>query len=75
MRRKRTSESGVLLARLVVAFMLGTAALSLAFLSFAASSSSEPTAADLATAVTPTFGHPVISGLGGNGFEQDLRVD
>jgi hypothetical protein len=75
MRKKLTSESGVLLARLVVAFILGTAALSLAYLSFAASSSSDPTAADAATAVAPTFGHPVISGLGGNGFEQDLRVD
>src|SRR5262245_11769274 len=24
---------------------------------------------------TPTFGHPVISGIGGNGFEQDIRLD
>ncbi|MEP6922731.1 MAG: hypothetical protein ABI967_16555 [bacterium] len=24
---------------------------------------------------TPTFGHPVISGIGGVGFEQDLRLD
>jgi len=24
---------------------------------------------------TPTFGHPVISGIGGTGFEQDLRTD
>jgi hypothetical protein len=23
----------------------------------------------------PTFGHPVISGIGGVGFEQDLRLD
>lgn len=23
----------------------------------------------------PTFGHPVISGIGGNGFEQDIRLD
>src|ERR1700704_3554653 len=26
-------------------------------------------------AQTPTFGHPVISGIGGNGFEQDIRLD
>jgi hypothetical protein len=24
---------------------------------------------------TPTFGHPVISGIGGTGFEEDLRLD
>ena len=24
---------------------------------------------------SPTFGHPVISGIGGTGFEQDIRVD
>ena len=24
---------------------------------------------------TPTFGHPIISGIGGVGFEQDLRLD
>jgi hypothetical protein len=75
MRKKLTSESGVLLARFLVVFALGTAALSLAFLSFAASSSPDSTGVALATAAAPTFGHPVISGLGGNGFEQDLRVD
>ena len=24
---------------------------------------------------TPTFGHPIISGIGGTGFEQDIRLD
>src|SRR5438132_7898818 len=24
---------------------------------------------------TPTFGHPVISGVGGYGFEEDIRLD
>ncbi len=28
-----------------------------------------------APAGTPTFGQPIISGIGGSGFEQDLRVD
>ena len=27
------------------------------------------------TSNTPTFGHPVISGIGGTGFEEDLRLD
>ena len=69
MRKKFTSQSGLLLARFVFALMLGSAAISLAFFSFAAPPSpNQPTAA-------PTFGHPVISGVGGVGFEQNLRID
>ncbi|MEY2544896.1 MAG: hypothetical protein QOG48_13, partial [Verrucomicrobiota bacterium] len=30
---------------------------------------------DIGIAGPPTFGHPVISGIGGNGFEDDLRLD
>ena len=73
MRKKISSQSGASLARFVLALMLGTAAMSLAFFSFAASSSPNQTA--LAAAAAPTFGHPVISGVGGEGFEQNLRVD
>ncbi|PYJ89158.1 MAG: hypothetical protein DME70_02650, partial [Verrucomicrobia bacterium] len=63
MRKKISSQSGASLARFVLALMLGTAAMSLAFFSFAASSSPNQTA--LAADAAPTFGHPVISGVGG----------
>src|SRR5256885_5718364 len=32
-------------------------------------------AAETPRSATPTFGHPIISGVGGVGFEQGLRVD
>src|ERR1700704_1074972 len=28
-----------------------------------------------ASIFTPTFGHPIISGIGGTGFEQSIRID
>ncbi len=34
---------------------------------------SNPTAPAVANA--PTFGHPIISGIGGTGFEQSIRID
>jgi hypothetical protein len=74
MRKKLASQSGAFLARVVLALLLGSAAISLAFLSFAASSSPNQTAL-ATTALPPTFGHPVISGVSGEGFEQNLRVD
>jgi hypothetical protein len=67
--KKLTSKSGAFLARVVLALLLGSAAISLAFLSFAASSSPNRTAL-ATTAVPPTFGHPVISSVAGEGFEQ-----
>ncbi|MFN2622159.1 MAG: hypothetical protein ABR611_04870 [Chthoniobacterales bacterium] len=73
MLKKISSQSGATLARFVLILMLCGAAVSLAWFSFAASSSPNQTA--LSAAALPTFGHPVISGVGGEGFEQDLRVD
>jgi hypothetical protein len=73
MRKKLASQSGATLARFAFAFVLCTVAISLAFFSFAASSS--PNQPAVATAAPPTFGHPVMSGVGGEGFEQNLRID
>src|SRR2546423_1366801 len=64
MKKNPGSESGISSLRIVLAFFLCAIGSSLAFLSFAAPTSSPP-----------TFGHPVISGIGGVGFEQDLRLD
>jgi hypothetical protein len=64
MKKNPGSESGISSLRIVVGFFLCAISGSLAVLSFAATPSS-----------TPTFGHPVISGIGGVGFEQDLRLD
>jgi hypothetical protein len=72
MRKKITSQSGALLARFVLALMLCGAAVSLAFFSFAAP---PPNQTAPAAAVPPTFGHPVMSGVAGEGFEQNLRID
>ena len=73
MRKKLTSESGAFYSRLTIAIALCTIAVSLGWFSFAAPPSSNPNAA--AAAAPPTFGHPVISGVGGVGFEQNLRID
>lgn len=74
MHKKSDSESGISSPRIFLAFFLCSAAGMLAMLSFAAPApapvnSLEPSGAAI------TFGHPVISGIGGTGFEQDLRLD
>ena len=63
MRKKSPSQSGLFNLRAFLAFTLCSVGALLAMLSFAAPPS------------TPTFGHPIISGIGGVGFEQGLRVD
>jgi hypothetical protein len=76
MRKKSTSQSGAFYSRVIVAVALCTAALSLGWFSLAgppSSSSSGPT--EQAATLPPTFGHPVMSGVGGEGFEQNLRID
>src|SRR5438874_6167881 len=66
MKTKSASQSAFFYSRVVVALTLcGTGAL-LAMVSFAA-----PTP----KSAKPTFGHPIISGIGGVGFEQGLRLD
>jgi hypothetical protein len=69
MKRKSTSQSGLFNPRAFAAFTLCCVAALLAIVSFAASPPTPPRPAPL------TFGHPIISGIGGVGFEQGLRVD
>src|SRR4029077_6292398 len=67
MKKKSTSQSGLFNPRAFVAFTLcSVGAFLLAMASFAAP---KPKPASL------TFGHPIISGIGGGGFEEGLRVD
>src|SRR5947209_8435183 len=61
-----SSQSGLFNPRAFVAFTLCFVGAMLAMVSFAAPKP-RPT--------PPTFGHPIISGIAGVGFEQGLRVD
>src|SRR5436305_13656267 len=66
MKKNPSSQSGLFNPRVFVAFTLCSVGVLLAMVSFAAP---RPRPAP------PTFGHPIISGIGGVGFEQGLRVD
>jgi len=66
MKKNLSSQSGLFNPRAFVAFTLCSVGVLLAMVSFAAPTSRH---------TTPTFGHPIISGIGGVGFEQGLRVD
>src|SRR4030081_1291241 len=66
MKKNPSSQSGLFNPRAFVALTLCSIGGLLAMVSFA-----EPTS----IRTTPTFGHPIISGIGGVGFEQGLRVD
>ncbi|HWX18183.1 MAG TPA: hypothetical protein VNY07_16525 [Chthoniobacterales bacterium] len=66
MKKNLSSQSGLFNPRVFVAFTLCSVGVLLAMVSFAAPTSRH---------ITPTFGHPIISGIGGVGFEQGLRVD
>jgi len=66
MKKNLCSQSGLFNPRAFMAFTLCCVAALLAMASFAAP---RPRPAP------PTFGHPIISGIGGVGFEQGLRVD
>jgi hypothetical protein len=66
MKKNPSSQSGLFNPRAFVAFTLCSVGALLAMVSFAAPTS---------TRTTPTFGHPIISGIGGVGFEQGLRLD
>src|ERR1700716_270498 len=63
MQKNPAPESAIFNPRILLVFILCSVGTLLAMLSFAAPTS------------TPTFGHPIISGIGGVGFEQGLRVD
>src|SRR5213082_2042262 len=69
MKKKSTSQSGLFNPRAFAAFTLCCVGALLAIVSFAASPPTPTHPAPL------TFGHPIISGIGGVGFEQGLRVD
>jgi hypothetical protein len=64
MKKKSSSQSGLFNPRAFVAFALCSVGAFLAMVSFAGPKPG-----------TLTFEHPVISGIGGVGFEQGLRVD
>ncbi len=66
MKKNSASQSGLFNPRVFVAFTLCSVGVLLAMVSFAAP---RPRPAP------PTFGHPIISGIGGVGFEQGMRVD
>src|SRR5436189_3172086 len=66
MKKNPSSQSGLFNPRVFMAFTLFSVAALLAMVSCAAP---RPRPAP------PTFGHPIISGIGGVGFEQGLRVD
>jgi hypothetical protein len=79
MHKKSASESGIFSPRIFLALLLCLAGGMLAMLSFAASATA-PVESLASSGLAPsgasiTFGHPVISGIGGTGFEQDLRLD
>ena len=78
MKKKHISKLGFFNPRILLAFLLCLTGVSLAMFSFAgprppAKSSAQPQVPFVPN--TPTFGHPIISGIGGVGFEQDLRLD
>src|SRR3989440_4181904 len=66
MKKNPSSQSGLFNPRVFMAFTLFSVAALLAMASFAPRRPSP---------APPTFGHPIISGIGGVGFEQGLRVD
>ena len=73
MRKASRSQQAAIYLRFVAALVLISTALSFLMLSVAAPPPRSTAAA--ATAAPPTFGHPVIAGIAGRGFEPDLRVE
>jgi hypothetical protein len=74
MKKNSDSKFGIFNPRVGVAFMLCLAGAMLAMFAFAAPSATKRLAASTSTSL-PTFGHPIISGVGGYGFEEDIRLD
>jgi len=76
MRKRSTTESGLFHPRVFIAFVLVLSGISLAVFSSAESpASSSQSVVPAAPTALPTFGHPVMAGIGGSGFEIDVRVD
>ena len=74
MQKTSASESGIFHPRIFLGFVLFLLAGFLAVYSFAGPSTTRPNL-PAATTALPTFGHPIISGIGGVGFEQSIRID
>jgi len=76
MRKKSTTESGIFHPRVFGAFILCLAGVTLAMFSTAGPAPAPPLpSGPTASAAVPTFGHPIVAGIGGSGFEIDLRGD
>src|SRR5436190_4044615 len=75
MHKKSTTESGIFHPRVFIAFVLFLAGITLAMFSSAGTAPVALSTAPTAPAAVPTFGHPVMAGIGGSGYEIDLRVD
>ena len=69
MKKNSTSQSGLFNPRAFVALTLCSLGVLVALVSFGADSADRP------RPTNPSFGHPIISGIGGVGFEQGLRID
>ena len=75
MRKKSASESGIFNPRIFLALILCSIGGFLAMLSLGRSGHCAVSVRGPSGAPPLTFGHPIISGIGGTGFEQDLRAD
>jgi hypothetical protein len=75
MRKQNDAQTAFSNPRIFTAFLLCSTGVMLAAFSFGTPTTQDRQTSALATTSTPTFGHPIISGIGGVGFEQDLRVD
>jgi hypothetical protein len=76
MRKRTATESGIFHPRVFIAFILCLAGIMLAVFSSAGPLSPPATLSGPAAPLAiPTFGNPVMAGLGGSGFEIDLRGD
>src|SRR6202011_569230 len=74
MQKTSTSQSGIFQPRIFLGFVLCLSAAVLAVFSFAGPSPNSASVPEASTAL-PTFGHPIISGIGGTGFEESVRTD
>jgi hypothetical protein len=68
MKTNRGTDSGIFNPRIFLALIIFSVGALLAIFGFATSTAQT-------TSTKPTFGHPIISGIGGVGFEQGMRVD
>ena len=78
MNKKHIFRFGFFNPRILLAVVLCSVGVSLAMFSFAGPMRMAKVAAQPQVPFvpnSPTFGHPIISGIGGVGFEQDLRLD